>query len=136
MPVRVRYSIKAVISSTTAEEKDLGNQSWEVMTDTQGEGGAWKVLIPKTSTDLQVPLGSVAAAKLVVLRTLSKDPTLALPDITIKKNANNGEAIVIRPLGDQKEGHFLLSTSGITALYVTNPSATVDVEMVVVVVGD
>lgn len=135
MAVRIRYKITAYVSSTTAEEKDLGSQVWEVMTDTQGEGGSWKSTIAASSTDVPVGLGNLTTAKLIIIRTTAKDPTQVPVALTFKRETTGGEAIVVSPLGDAKEGHLLLSTTGLTALFVTN-AGTVDMEVVVIGVGD
>jgi len=136
MAVRVRYKITAYVSSTTAEDKDLANQTWEVMTDTQGEGGSWKSTLPAGMlAPVQVLLGNLAIAKLLIVRVTAKDPTQVLGPITLQRETVGGEAIVVAPLGDAKESHFLLSTSSLTALYATN-AGTVPVEITVISAGD
>jgi hypothetical protein len=135
MPVRVRYKIEVAISSTSAEEKDLGNVKWEIVTDKQGEGGGWKTLIAAGATDIQIPIDSIADVRLLVLRTTVKDPNQAPSDILIRRNLITAEQIQITPLQDIKEGHFLLSTEGLTALFASNPGA-VDMEMTILACGD
>jgi hypothetical protein len=216
MSVRVRYKISAFVSSTTAEDKDLANQQWEILNDTQGEGGSWKTTIQPGDTNVPIRLGNLATARLLIVRTNAKDPTQILNAVTLRKNtasgvqsgpsssfsfanptvtyastgaaftadligktitvagattpANNGsfvvatvptsesitfvntaavseagagawfipegEALVVQPLGDSKEGHLALSTDSITALYATNPGGGVQVELTVVACGD
>lgn len=136
MTVRVRYAITLGVSSTTAEEKDLGNGKFEVVDDQQGEGGAWKTTLPKNTSDFQLKLDNIDDACFLFLRTTSKDPTLDPVTITMKRNVIGGEAVPITPLGLAKEGHLLMSTSGLTALYLTNPSTTTDMEVTVFVAGD
>ena len=135
MTVRVRYKITVTVSSSSAEEKDLANPSWEVVCDSLGEGGSWKTVLPAGATDTRLYLGNVASAKLVLVRTNSKDPTQVLEDIVLKKNSTSGEEFIVTPLTDAKEGHFLLSTSGITALYASNAGGA-DVEVTVCAAGD
>lgn len=136
MSVRVRYRIGAYVSSTTAEDKDLANQSWEVVTDVLGEGGSWKTTLQPGDTDVDVHLGNLASAKILIVRTTSKDPTLNPTPLTFKKNNIAGEEIIVQPMGDAKEGHFLLSTDSITALYATNPIGGVIMDIIVVAAGD
>lgn len=135
MAVRVRYKLEVAISSTTAEEKDLGNVKWEVVTDGIGEGGGWKTTLAAAAADIQIPLDSIAAAKFLVVRTNAKDPLNTPGTINIRRNTVMGEEIAIVPLPSSAEGHFLLSTTGLTALYASNPG-TVDMELTILVGGD
>lgn len=135
MPVRVRYKVDASVSSTSAEERDLGNIRWEVVTDKPGEGGGWKTLLAAGATDVQLPLDSIAACKLLIIRTNAKDPNQTPNEVRIRRNLITNEQIPIVPLPDSKEGHFLLSTDSITALFASNPGA-VDMEMTIIAVGD
>ena len=135
MTVRVRYKITATVSSSSAEEKDLANQSWEVVCDSLSEGGSWKTTLPAASTDIQLYLGNIASAKFVAVRTNAKDPTQPPDPITLKKNSPTGEELVVTVLPDAKEGHFLFSADGITALYATN-AGTVEMEITLVAAGD
>lgn len=135
MTIRARYKITASVSSTSAEEKDLANQAWEVVTDTLGEGGSYKTTLAAGATNISIQLSDVASAKFVAVRTAAKDPTQTPVDITLKRNSTTGEALVIRPIGDAKEGHFLMATDALTNLYATN-AGSVDMDVTVVMVGD
>ena len=135
MAVRIRYKIEATVSSTEAEEKDLGNSKYEVVTDDLGEGGTRKTFLPAGATDVSLDMGNVADAKLVILRTNARDPTEAPSQIDVKRNTVGNEIISIVPLGTEPEGHFLLSTSGLTGLFASNPG-TVDMEVILTVIGD
>jgi hypothetical protein len=134
MSVRARLKISMAISSTTAEERDLGNGSFEVVTDLPGEGGSWKLVLPANSTDVSVPLASIASVSLIALRTVTKDPTATPVNVSYKKNSNSGEATTIAPIAGQ-EGWLLLSTAGLTALYLTNATTT-DMQVTVFALGD
>lgn len=136
MSVRVRYKITTFVSSTTAEDKDLANQNWEIVTDTQGEGGSWKSTIQPTDTDIQIRLGNLAIARVLLVRTTAKDPTQTPSAIVLKRNSTGGEAITVLPLGDAKEGHFVLSTDSLTALYVSGDAGGVPMEITVIAAGD
>jgi len=135
MPVRFRQGAQIGVSSTNAEEKDLGNLSWEVVTDALGEGGSWKTLVAAAETDLEIRLDNLAAAKFLALRTVAKDPTQDPVALAFKKDGVGGEVFTVEPLSGTKEGHFMITTSSITALYVTN-AGTVDMEVTIVVAGD
>ena len=136
MAVRIRYKITAYVSSTTAEDKDLANQTWEVMTDTQGEGGSWKSTLQPGDTDIPIRLGNLAIAKVLIIRTSAKDPTQVPSAITFKRETIGGEAFTVLPVGDAKEGHFLMSTSSLTALFATNTLGGVPMEITVISAGD
>lgn len=135
MTVRVRYKITASVSSTTAEEKDLANQAWEVVTDAEGEGGSWKSTLAPGASNVQLYLGNLTATRMLILRTTSKDPTIDPGDISVKLNSTSGEVRIIRPLEGTKEGHMLFVTDSISSLYASNPGAT-DMEVTVIAAGD
>jgi len=135
MGVRIRYKISATVSSTDAEEKDLANQSWEVVTDVEGEGGSWKTTVAAAAADEQLYLGNLVTSKIILIRTTATDPTQPPGDMVFKKNSPTGEQLTVRPIGDSKEGHLVISSDGITALYVSNVS-TVSMDVTVVSAGD
>lgn len=135
MPVRIRYKLEVSVSSTTAEEKDLANQKYEVVSDVQGEGGTWKSTLVAAAVNTQLQLGNVANAKLLVLRTNAKDPTQTPGEVRFRRNLVTAEEIVVKPFTDQKEATMLLVTDGLTALFASNPG-TVDMEVTVVGAGD
>jgi hypothetical protein len=136
MTVRLVYTVTVTVSSTSSGEKDLGNVSYKVTCDTQGEGGSRKIVLAAGETNIEISLGNIMSAKFLLIRTNAKDPTLTLPTINVRKNAIGGEVIPVAPLSGAKEAHLLLTTSGITSLYATNPSSTVDVEVTVLAAGD
>jgi hypothetical protein len=135
MSVRVRYQVTLSISSTSAEERDLGNVKWEIVTDKQGEGGSWKTLLEAGVTDVQIPMDSIADVRLIAIRTNAKDPNQLPNEIRIRRNLIGAEELPVVPLSDAKEGHFLLSTEGLTALFASNPGS-VDMEITLLAVGD
>lgn len=135
MPVRIHYKITATVSSTEAEEKDLANQQWEVVSDANGEGGSWKTRLQAGDVDVPLNLGNLANARFVAIRTTSTDPTNVPGPVSIRRNLVTGEQITIVPVGLAKEGHFILATDTLTALYATN-SATTEMDVTVVAVGD
>lgn len=134
MSVRVRYLVQASVSSTSAEEKDLGNVTFEVVTDVEAKGGTWKTVVPAESTDLALQLGNIANTQLLLLRVATSDPNDTLAAITIKRNSSGGEPQTVAPVGDAKEAIYLASTNGVTALYATN-TLTFDVDVWVTAVG-
>ena len=135
MGVRVRYKIEASISSTSAEEKDLGNVAYEVLNDAQGEGGTRKTLLAAGATDVSVMLTEISTATWVLIKTNTKDSTDTLTGIDIKKNDIANEVTTIEPLTGAAQAHLLMSASGITDLFATN-SGSVDIEITVMAVGD
>ncbi len=135
MAVRVRYRIEASVSSTSAEERDLGNLTYEVVNDTMGEGGVRKTLLAAGATDVSLALADVASASLVIIRTNAADPTLTLGIIEVKKNTVGNEVHDIVPLSGETEAHLVWVTTGITAIFASNPG-TVDAEITVMSAGD
>lgn len=135
MSVRLRYKISVAVSSTPAEENDLGNVKYEVVADSTNEGGVWKTTVANAVT-ATLPLDSITSAKFLLLRITSKDPTLEMAPVTITLNGTI-TLPPIGPVGDMKEAIFMISTTGITSLSVANtdPSA-VTVDIVVGTAGD
>jgi hypothetical protein len=136
MSVRVRYSVKVKVSSNSdSEAGDLGNLSYEVVDDQQGEGGARKFTLAAGAVDTPIDLGNVADAKMLFIRTNAKDPLDDPVTIELNYPLTTNDAIPVKPLGNAKEGHFMLSTDSLTALFASNPGA-IDMELTLVVVGD
>lgn len=136
MAVRVRYNLKIQISSDpTTEDKDLGNASYEVVSDEYNEGGIREFVLAAAASDVPVAIGNIASGELFAIRTKAKDPLEDPVEITIKRNTVGNEALPVKPLSETKEGHLLMSTSGLTALFASNPGA-VDMKVAVAVVGD
>jgi hypothetical protein len=84
--VRVRYQIRCAVSSTYAEQRDLANTNWEIVTDCEGEGGSWKTLLPPATVNKLLNLGNLVTCRFVAIRTTSRDPTL--PPVPIQINVN------------------------------------------------
>jgi len=135
MPIRIRQSATIGLSSGTQEKKDLGNTTWEVVTDGLGEGGTWKTLVPAGSTDLEIRMDNIAAVSFLAIKTSAKDPTQAPASLDFKRETVGGEIFTIEPLPNTKEGHLLMTTNSLTALFVTN-SGSVDMEVIVIAAGD
>ena len=135
MTVRVRYRIEASVSSTTAEERDLGNVVYEVVNDTMGEGGVRKTTLAPAASDVSLALADVASARFVVVRTNTVDATATLGIIEVKKNTVGNEIHEIVPLPGATEAHMVWATQDITALFASNPG-TVAVEITVMSAGD
>ena len=135
MSVRIRYSIEASVSSTTAEAKDLGNVAYSVVDDSFGEGGTWKTKVASGATDVQVYLNNIAAVGVLIVKTNAVSDIETPVTVTLKLNSALGEAIDVVPLVTSKEGHFLLSANNVSALYASN-AGSVDMEVTVVAAGD
>lgn len=123
MSVRGRVSITIAVSSSSAEEKDLGNGAYQVVTDTPNDGGSWKVKVPASTTNMQIPFAGIAEVAFVAFRTTSYDPTVPPIDLGFRKNSTSGELQTVSPINNQ-EGWYLISTDTIEAMYVTNSGAT------------
>ena len=135
MSVRLRFKLYAAVSSTSAEENDLGKVLGEVCDDSQSEGGAWKTTVAAAAVNVALPLDSIASAKFLAVKATPKDPTQTMTQVDIILNGTI--TIPLFPIGTSKEALFMVSSAGITSLAVTNnqPSA-VPVDLVIVVGGD
>jgi hypothetical protein len=134
--IRARYKLEIGISSTSAEDRDLGNHLWEVIADSPTEGGSRRTKLPAGSVDVELSMADIAVARFLAIRTEAVDPNQDPVAITIKRNTVGNEAIEIAPVPDTKEGYLLLTTStGLTAIFASNPG-TVDMNVTCVVGGD
>lgn len=137
MAARTRYRVAVAISSNPDnEERDLGNTVSEVVNDALGDGGTWQNVLAASATDVPVQLTQVSTARFVYLRAFANDPNQNPGPITLKKNSVGGEPWTVEPLPNSKEAQFLISTNGLTALYLSNPSSTVAMRVIIVMGGD
>jgi hypothetical protein len=134
MSVRLRYKLSLAVSSSQAEENDLGNTKFEVVSDSCNEGGVWKTTLAAATT-MTLNLDDITTAKLLMLRMTPKDPTQKLTAVGLTINAAVLPALY--PVGDMNETIFMMSTSGITAVVLSNMDpAAVPVDVIVGVSGD
>lgn len=134
MSVRVRYSVMCAISSTPAEERDLGNVNWQILTDMEMKGGTWKTVVPTGSSGLQLQIDNISTIQLLIIRTVANNQNQAPGPITLNLNSPSGPQLLIQPLGDAQEGHLVLSTDGVTAVYASNASG-VDMALTIIASG-
>ena len=134
--MRLRLRVQAFVSTSTAEENDVANVDRGLVSDDFQEGGAVRVRVAGGATNLAVTLPSVASAGFVLIRTEAVDDTLAPVALEVKLNDPSADAITITPAGTDRRGFFLVTTEGVSAIYLTNPSPTVAMYAHVVSVGD
>lgn len=135
MSIRVRYKLDIAISSTSAEERDLGNGKFEIVVDSQNEGGSYKTTVIGPSVDVPIQLPNVATARMIGVRTNPKNPNDVPEALTFKRQTILGEAFVIAPLATSKEGYWFFTTDALNALFCSNPG-TIAMEVTVFVAGD
>ena len=133
--LRIRTRVQVSLSSSEQEERDLGYPWLDVVNDVLTEGGSQKTYVPVGATNVSLPLGGVAEVKYLYIRTNARDPNETPVTLTFRKNSTGGEAIDVVPMGSSGKGILLLSTQGITALYVTNAGA-VNMDVLYSVAGD
>lgn len=135
MAIRVRVQTGVHISSTSAEERDLGSVEVEAVCDTQKDGGSWKITLAAGATNVSAQLSELAECRVLHLRTRPVTATDTPGTVTVKRNGTGAEAWPVEPLPTTKQGLLMITTSGLTALYLTNPG-TVAMEVTVSAVGD
>jgi len=135
MTIRLRYKLELGVSTSSAEDKDLGNHYWEAVTDALGDGGSRKTKLAASASDVALTMGEVADAKFIAIKTNAVDANDTPGTINITKDDPAGEVIAIVPMSTTKQGFLGMTTTGITALYASNPG-TVDMEVTVIVAGD
>jgi len=135
MAIRLRCKIELAVSSSSAEERDLGNAKYEIVVDSQNEGGSWKTVLVGGASDVQLQLPNIADARFLAIRTTAKDPTQDPDEISIKINGTGNEARKITPMSGSKEGFYLSTTDGLTSVHASH-AGTVDMELIVFAAGD
>jgi hypothetical protein len=132
--VRVRYTIQSAISSTSAEERDLGNTNWQIVTDQEAKGGTWKTVVTAGTSGLQIQIDNISVIQLLIIRIVANNPNQPPNGIVLNFNSPTGPQVLVQPLGDAQEGHMVISTDSVTALYASNPGVT-DMAMTVIASG-
>lgn len=135
MAVRIRYKAEIVVSSSSAEEKDLGNQKYEVANDEQNEGGSWKTVLAAAATNVVLNLGNVALARFISIRTSAKDPTLTPGIVRIRLGDIGADEVGIQPMGTSKEGLMILTCEDVDSIYASNPGSVI-MDVIVSAAGD
>ncbi len=114
MAVRIRLDIKVTISENPGEANELGRTTpWVGVNDQQENGGSWTQTIDAGTVDQLVDLNGLADGTFIAIK--------ASETITVKKNAAGGEPWTVQALGvGALDGFFIVSTTGVTSLYVSN----------------
>lgn len=131
---RLRYKLHLSASSSDQEERDICNPTYEVYTDSMGEIGSAKYLIANGAALEPLAFPQVADAKFLLIRTSVKDPTATAASLDFRKNSPTGEVFTVAPFPGSAEGIFMMSTTGLTSLYVSNAGS--DMYVQIVVAGD
>jgi len=129
MAIRVNFEILLQLSETTQESKELGKTSpWRGTNDQQINGGTFLQRIAAGASDVLVDLNGLANGTLLGIKSSE--------EITIKKNSAVGEAWTIKPLGiGALDGVMLITTTGVTSLYVSN-AGSIDADVTFAFAGD
>jgi len=128
MAIRVKYELNLQISENSHGQKELGKTApWSGTNDQQDNGGTWRQRVVAGETDTLVDLNGLVTGHLIAIKSDQ--------EISIKKNSNVGEAWTISPLGiGATDGIFVITTDGVTSLYVTN-AGSLDAEVTFSVAG-
>jgi hypothetical protein len=137
MAMRFRYKLFLGVSGSSAEEQDFGKPTVEQFSDSFNEGGSWRVKLSAGAVNQQIFLLNIATAKFLAIRTTPTDINQDPISIRIRRNTTVAEEIEIAPFPGttNKEGLFVLTTNGLTALYASNPGA-IDVDLWLYAGGD
>jgi len=118
MAIRTKFEITVQLSEDAQEGKELGNASpWRGTSDLQDNGGTFLQRVAAGATDVLVDLNGLSNGTLLAIKSNQ--------EISIKKNSTGGEAWTVKPLGTGAlNGVFVITTTGVTSLYVTNAGIT------------
>jgi hypothetical protein len=134
MAIRLRYKVSVAVSSSSAEENDLGNAKIEVVSDAPNEGGVWKTTLAAATT-MVLSLDGITNASFLMLRFTPKDPTQVMTPVALTLNGAT-PALTIEPCGDMDEAIFAISAA-ITSVSIANLQAgAIALDVTVGVTGD
>ena len=135
--IRIRYQIDIGISSNYSEERDIGRGHIEVINDNQNDGGAWKMTLTSGATNVLAQTGNLSAINMIIIRTSVSDPTQLAGNVLVQLNSLSGPQVTIQPMAtyNPKEGMFAITTNGVSAIYLSNPSA-VSMDCTIYAAGD
>jgi len=128
MAIRVKFEIDLQVSENAQGQKELGKTApWTGTNDQMDNGGTWRQRIDAGDTDVLVDINGLANARMIAIKSSE--------EISVKKNSAGGEAWTITPLGTgATDGVFVVTTDGVTALYLTN-AGSLDADVTFSVVG-
>lgn len=132
--IRLRYKVSVAVSSSSAEENDLGNAKIEVVSDVPNEGGVWKTTLAAATT-MALSLDGIANASFLMLRFTPKDPTQTMTPVALTLNGAT-PALTIEPCGDMDEAIFMISAAITTVSIANLQVGAVPLDVVVGVAGD
>lgn len=117
MAIRIRLDIKVTMSENPSEANELGRTTpWLGVNDQQENGGTRTQTIAAAVVDQEISLNGLADGTFVAIKT---DQT-----ISVKKNSAGGEPWTVQALGvGALDGFFIVSTTGVTSLFVSNAGA-------------
>ena len=117
MPLRIQQKLTSFISSSTAEERDIGNLEAKVYetNNTLIEGSTRRYRVAAGATDVAIDLAGLASIQYMVVRTSAA--------ITLKLNGTDSILIGILPGFTSGYLHLTAPSGGITSLTVSNAGA-------------
>src|SRR3954470_13253054 len=118
MSVRIKFNLDFSVSQDSTGGQELGKSDpWFGINDQMDDGGTFRRKIAAGATNVLVDINGLANCRFLTIKT---DQV-----ITFKKNATSGEPWSITPLGfGATDGIVIMTTDGITVLYISNPGST------------
>lgn len=132
MANRLKYTIDVQLSSSDAGTNDLGHPVAAVTSDALTLGGTRKVILaakdadPALPVDVEIPLGVITAASFIAIFVSKRTRVKTRPDDL---------GLTIAPVGTATQGQFLLSTEGVTRLFVANLATDAACEAIIALGG-
>lgn len=115
---RIKFTFDFSISEDQTAGRELGQSPpWQGVTDAIADGGTFRRKILAHATDVLVGINGLSGLNWLAIKS---DQT-----ITFKKNSTMGEPTTLEALGvGAMDAILIMTTAGITSLYVSNPGAT------------
>lgn len=123
MPVRVNLGLQLEISSNNnTTNYDIANFRFAVNTSAWNEAASKSFTLADGATDEQVDLCELSDGRFILLVAEPVDENAAGQSLIMKLSSALGEAINLAPYGNRREIFFLITSSDLTALWLTNAS--------------
>lgn len=135
MAIRTRFRLAVILSSDDREEEDLGRTEFEVVVDTQGEGGTWRTYVPGGAVDQPLQLTGVTSGKLLLIRATPRDTTDTPPTVSVKINLITNTPIPLLPLSASREAFLFVTADAISAVFISN-AGPANCDVTVAMAGD
>jgi len=124
MTVRASLSLCISASSGPVENKDLGFIERSDKFTNYSESSKNVDTVLAGAVNQLIALGGLTTCEILALVIYPVDQNQTPSTLNIRRNLITAEEIAIKPIGPRKQGFLVLTTTGLTSLFVSNPGTT------------